>query len=85
MGVEQRCPGATAAGADPAAPRGARRYAKRLDSGALAKARLDNTGIASLLYETELKPLTKLALSSQFDATDLSKAPKFGLALGVKN
>ncbi|KAK9828428.1 hypothetical protein WJX81_007295 [Elliptochloris bilobata] len=60
-------------------------YAKRLDSGALAKARLDNTGIASLLYETELKPLTKLALSSQFDATDLSKAPKFGLALDVKN
>ena len=66
-------------------PGHARRYAKRLDSGALAKARLDNTGIASLLYETELKPLTKLALSSQFDATDLSKAPKFGLALDVKN
>lgn len=60
-------------------------YAKKLDSGALFKARLDNTGLTSVLYEQELKPKTLVALSSQFDATDLNKAPKFGVAFGLKN
>lgn len=60
-------------------------YAKKLDSGALFKARLDNTGLTSVLYEQELRPKTLVALSSQFDATDLNKAPKFGVAFGLKN
>ncbi len=60
-------------------------YAKKLDSGALIKTRLDNTGLTSVLYEQELQPKTTVALSSQFDATDLNKAPKFGVAFGLKN
>ncbi|EIE23531.1 voltage-dependent anion-selective channel protein [Coccomyxa subellipsoidea C-169] len=58
---------------------------KRLENGALAKFRLDNAGIASALYETELKPNHKLAISSQFNATDLNKPPKLGFALDIKN
>ena len=46
---------------------------------------MSNDGIASLLYEQDLAPGSRIALSSQFDATDLSKAPKFGIALGLKN
>jgi voltage-dependent anion channel protein 2 len=60
-------------------------YLKRLQNGSLAKVRLDNTGIASFLYEQELQPKTKLALASQFDATNLEKAPKIGIALDIKN
>jgi hypothetical protein len=54
----------------------ARRLQKRLDNGALAKLRIDDSGIASMLYETELKPAHKIALAAQFDATDLNKPPK---------
>jgi voltage-dependent anion channel protein 2 len=64
---------------------GLHRLQKRLENGALAKFRLDNTGIASALYETELKPNHKLAISSQFNATDLNKPPKLGFALDIKN
>lgn len=60
-------------------------YSKRLDPTTLTKIRLDNSGIASVLYEQEIKPKTKIAFSSQFDATDLNKAPKFGLAADFKN
>ena len=49
---------------------------KRLDNGSLVKVRLDNQGIASGLYETMLKPMHKLALSGQFDATNMEKPPK---------
>jgi hypothetical protein len=52
---------------------------KRLENGSLVKVRLDNKGIASGLYETELKPMHKLALSGQFDATNLEKPPKVRL------
>lgn len=55
------------------------RVQKRLENGSLVKVRLDNKGIASGLYETELKPLHKLALSGQFDATNLEKPPKVRL------
>ena len=48
-------------------------------NGSLVKVRLDNQGIASGLYETELKPMHKLALSGQFDATNLEKPPKVRL------
>jgi hypothetical protein len=61
------------------------RYSKVLENGALTKVRLDNDGIASLLYEQDLTPLSRLAFSSQFDATDLNKQPKVGLALYLKN
>lgn len=60
-------------------------YSKRLEGGALAKIRLDNTGMTSVLYEQELKPKTVVALSGQFDATNLDKAPKLGVALNMKN
>ena len=53
-----------------------RRVQKKLDNGSLVKVRLDNQGIASGLYETELKPMHKLALSGQFDATNMEKPPK---------
>ena len=69
--------------------RGARtrlnRLQKRLETGALTKFRLDSTGTASALYETELKPAHKIAVSGQFDATDLGKPPKVGFALDIKN
>jgi len=58
---------------------------KRLQNGSLVKVRLDNQGIASGLYETELKPMHKLALSAQFDATNMEKPPKVGFALDIKN
>ena len=38
-----------------------------------------------LLYEQDLQKNTKLALTSQIDATNLEKAPKLGLALDIKN
>lgn len=61
------------------------RLQKKLQNGSLVKVRLDNQGIASGLYETELKPMHKLALSGQFDATNLEKPPKVGFALDIKN
>ena len=61
------------------------RLQKRLETGALTKFRLDSTGTASALYETELKPQHKVAVSGQFDATDLGKPPKVGFALDIKN
>lgn len=61
------------------------RISRALESGALAKGRMDSNGVVSLLYEQNLSPLTKITLCSQFDATDLNKAPKIGIALGLKN
>jgi len=60
-------------------------YGKVLDNGALAKVRLESSGLTSLLYEQDLTPLSKLALSSQFDATNLDAPPKVGVALALKN
>lgn len=60
-------------------------YAKKLEGGALAKIRLENTGVTSVLYEQELHAKTVVALSGQFDATNLDKAPKFGMAFNMKN
>ena len=61
------------------------RYQRRLQQGALAKVRLDNTGSLHVLYELEAQKNTKLSFSSQFDATNLEKTPKFGVALDIKN
>lgn len=71
--------------ADPVCALRLSRLQKRLDTGALTKFRLDSTGMLSALYETELKPQHKIAVSGQFDATDLGKAPKVGFALDIKN
>ena len=60
-------------------------YGKRLPSGALAKVRAESTGLTSLLYEQELSPLSRLALCSQFDATNLDKPPKVGVNIALKN
>ena len=60
-------------------------YGKVLDNGALAKVRLESSGLTSLLYEQDLTPLSKLALTSQFDATNLDAPPKVGVALALKN
>jgi voltage-dependent anion channel protein 2 len=60
-------------------------YGKRLASGALAKVRLESTGLASLLFEQDVGPASRVALTSQFDATNLDKAPKVGFALALKN
>lgn len=60
-------------------------YGKRLASGALAKVRAESTGLTSLLYEQELSPLSRLALCSQFDATNLDKPPKVGVNIALRN
>lgn len=58
-------------------------YAKTLPSGALAKLRLDNTGLLSALYETKLTTGEKVAGAIQLQATDLSKPAKYGFAIDL--
>jgi voltage-dependent anion channel protein 2 len=55
-----------------------------LEGGALAKAKLDNKGIVSLLYEQDLRPYNKLVLTTQFDSKDLSAQPRFGVGYDLK-
>lgn len=55
--------------------------ARRLPSGALQKVKVAHTGVVSVLHEQVLEGKSKVALSGQFDATDLSKAPKYGWGL----
>lgn len=57
--------------------------ARRLEGGALSKAKLENSGTLSLLYEQELKAKTKVALSTQINALDVNAPPKFGVAFDV--
>jgi voltage-dependent anion channel protein 2 len=59
-------------------------YAKRLQGGGLAKARLDNAGIAALLYSAEVQPNTKVTHAVQFDVTNPNTPPKYGFALDLK-
>jgi len=58
-------------------------YSKALASGALAKLKLDNTGVLSALYETKLTSGEKVAGSIQVQATDLSKPVKYGFAVDL--
>lgn len=58
--------------------------ARRLPSGALQKIKVQHTGIVSVLHEQTLEGNSKLALSSQFDAKDLSKTPKYGVSVDFK-
>lgn len=57
---------------------------RALAGGAVTKAKLENNGLLSLLYEQELRPRTKLAVSAQVDALNLDRAPKYGLGLDIK-
>jgi voltage-dependent anion channel protein 2 len=57
---------------------------KVLEGGSLAKVKLDNAGIVSVLYEQELKARTRLAVSGQFNALDVNQAPKFGFGYDIK-
>ncbi|KAL3141971.1 hypothetical protein ABBQ32_004617 [Trebouxia sp. C0010 RCD-2024] len=60
-------------------------YSKRLTDGALLKAKVQNSGLVTLLYESELRPKTKIGVSGQFDATNANSKPKFGFAFDLKN
>lgn len=57
---------------------------KKLEGGALSKAKLENNGVLSLLYEQSLQPNAKIALSTQINALDLNAAPKFGVGFDLK-
>jgi len=56
----------------------------RLESGALTKFKIDNAGIASILFEQELASKSKTAFTLQFDSMNLNKSAKIGIALDVK-
>jgi hypothetical protein len=58
--------------------------ARRLASGASQKVKVQHTGVVSVLHETTLDGNSKVAVSGQFDAKDLGKAPKYGLSLDFK-
>lgn len=55
-----------------------------MPSGALQKIKVEHTGVVSVLHEQELQPKTKISLSGQFNALDLSKPPKYGVGLDLK-
>lgn len=59
-------------------------YSKRLAGGSLAKLRLDNAGLASLLYSADIQPNTRVTHSVQFNATNPNAPPKYGFALDLK-
>ncbi|KAG1659760.1 hypothetical protein FOA52_004415 [Chlamydomonas sp. UWO 241] len=58
-------------------------YARKLASGAVAKIKLDNTGLLSSMYETKLPNGEKLAGSLQVKATDLTAPFKYGFAVDL--
>lgn len=56
----------------------------RLENGSLFKAKVNQTGLASLLYEQRLASGERLALSTQLDTINIgAKAPKVGVALDL--
>lgn len=58
--------------------------ARKLASGATQKIKVQHTGVVSVSHETTLDGTSKVAVSGQFDAKDLAKAPKYGLSLDFK-
>ncbi|KAG2495976.1 hypothetical protein HYH03_005905 [Edaphochlamys debaryana] len=58
-------------------------YARKLSTGALAKFKLENSGLLSALYETKLASGEKVTGSLQLQATNLSAAPKYGFAVDL--
>jgi len=57
---------------------------RRLDTGALQKVRVAHSGVVSVLHEQVLEGKSKVSLSGQFDAKDLSKQPRYGVAFDFK-
>ncbi|WIA12235.1 hypothetical protein OEZ85_012301 [Tetradesmus obliquus] len=58
--------------------------ARRLDSGGLLKARVDQSGLLSLLYQQAVPGMGQLALSCGLDALNVNKvAPSVGFSLNV--
>ncbi|KXZ53186.1 hypothetical protein GPECTOR_7g1078 [Gonium pectorale] len=68
---------------DPASTSFALAYGRTLAGGAVTKLKLDSAGTLAALYQTKLAGGEKLAGSLQVQATDLSKAPKYGFALDL--
>jgi len=58
--------------------------AHKMESGASAKAKIDNAGIASILYESELSSKAKTAFTVQFDSMNLNKSAKVGMSFDMK-
>merc|ERR1712216_958603 len=59
--------------------------AHKLENGASTKAKIDNTGIASILYEQEFAPKSKTAVTLQFDTMNLNKSARVGVAMDFKS
>merc|ERR1712216_811370 len=59
--------------------------AHKLENGAITKAKIDNTGIASILYEQEFAPKSKTAVTLQFDTMNLNKSARVGVAMDFKS
>lgn len=53
-------------------------------NGSTVKAKVDSTGLASALLETEVQPKAKMTISAACNALDLGKAPKVGISMDVK-
>lgn len=58
-------------------------YARKLNTGAATKFRLDNTGALSIGYETRLSGGEKVVGALQLNTTDLGKPPRYGFALDL--
>ena len=58
--------------------------ARKLGSGATQKIKVAHTGVVYVVHETTLDGNSKVAVSGQFDAKDLAKAPKYGLSVDFK-
>jgi voltage-dependent anion channel protein 2 len=56
----------------------------KLENGAQTKVKIDNLGIASILYEQDVAPKTKAGFTLQFDSLNLNKAAKVGMAFDIK-
>ncbi len=57
--------------------------AHKLESGGSAKAKIDNAGLASVHYETELTSKSKAAFTVQFDSMNLNKAAAVGMSFAT--
>lgn len=56
------------------------RASRKLDNGALIKARLDSNSILAAHWEGEIHPKTTLGASVQLNTSNLEAPPKFGFA-----
>lgn len=58
-------------------------YSKALESGALAKVKVDNAGLVSMLWEQHLDRNVRMGLSGQLDVKAIDKAAKVGVAFDM--